>query len=127
MRGDQTLGSVEHIDGMCTIRRGHRHADPGPAMKIMRPCLGGRDIEFPLQLGDYGPNQRTLLLERAHVTEQQIELEPADPHPRSATRRRRGLGGVGAKRQQDVSGSRRELPTTLVRLEFHRKREPGTV
>ena len=47
----------------------------------MRPRLGDRDIEFPPQLGDYGPNQRPLLFERAHVTEQQVELEPADPHP----------------------------------------------
>jgi hypothetical protein len=41
MRGDEALGSVEHIDGMCAIGRGHRQPDPGPAMKILRPCLGG--------------------------------------------------------------------------------------
>jgi hypothetical protein len=96
-------------------------------MKIMRPCLGDRDIEFSSQFGDYRPNQRPLLLERAHVTEQEIELEPADPHPESATRRRRRLGGGGPERQQDVGGTSRELPTALVGLEFHRKREPGTV
>ena len=70
MASDQTLGSVEHLDDVCPIGRGHRHADRGPPMKVMRSCLGDRDIEFPLQFGDYGPNQRPFLLERTHVTEQ---------------------------------------------------------
>ncbi len=70
VRGDQAFGSVEHIDGVCPIGRGHRHADPGSAMKIVRPCLGGRYVEFALQFRDYRPNHRSLLLERAHVTEQ---------------------------------------------------------
>ena len=41
------------------------------------------------------------------ITEQQIELQPADPHPESVTGLRRDRRGLGPERQQDVGGPRR--------------------
>ena len=58
----------------------HRHPDPGAPVQILGAGLGGRHREATLQFGHDGPHHRALLFERVHVTEQQVEFQPADPH-----------------------------------------------
>ena len=65
---------------MGTVPAHHGHADPGPAVQVDRPGLGRRDAESALQLGDDRANDGAFLLQRVHVTEQDVELQPAHPH-----------------------------------------------
>ena len=65
---------------MRSVGSDHRDADTGPPVQIQRAGLGGRHTETSLQIGDQGPHHRPLLLQRADVAEQDVELNPADPH-----------------------------------------------
>ena len=88
--GHQSLGRVEYVDDVGAVRGDDRGTDTGPAVQILAAGLRGGDVESALQFGDQGSDGRPLLLERPHVTEQQVELEPTDPHDGSGRRRRDG-------------------------------------
>ena len=79
-RGDEALCGVEHIHDVRPVARHHGQPDAGPAVQLLRPGFGGRHAEPALQLGHDGAHRGALLFERMHVAEQQVELEPADPH-----------------------------------------------
>src|ERR1700754_2164742 len=57
-------------------------------MQILGSRFGRRHRESALQLSDHRADDGALLLQRTHVTEQQVEFQPADPHA--------GAQGVGA-------------------------------
>ena len=79
-RGHQSLRGVKHVHDVFAVRRHHGHADIGAAVQFLAAGFGGRHSESPLQFCDYGANGRPLLLERMHIPEQQIELQPTNPH-----------------------------------------------
>ena len=59
---------------MSCLCRDDRDADERPAMKVEMPRLGRRNLESPTQLGHNRPYDGPLLLQRVHITEQQVEL-----------------------------------------------------
>lgn len=78
----QPLGGIEHIDSVHPVGGHHGHSDPGSAVQIQRTGLGHGYGEPAPQLRHDRPHHRALLLQRADVAEQDVELEPADPHRR---------------------------------------------
>jgi hypothetical protein len=49
-------------------------------VKVVRGHLGHGGLGPPAQIGDQRPDDGALLLERLHVAQQKVELDPADPH-----------------------------------------------
>ena len=76
----QSLGGVKHINDVCTVGRDDGHADHRAAMKFLAAGLGCRHRESALQFGDHWADGGPLLLQRMHIPEKKIELQPADPH-----------------------------------------------
>ena len=71
------------------VARHHGHADAGAAVQLLGSGLGRGNAESPVQFGNHRPHGRPLLLERMDITEQKVELQPADPHTSMVT----GHGG----------------------------------
>ena len=55
-------------------------ADPGAAVQVETAGLGSSDLILASQLGNNRPDDSALLLQRVHIAEQDVELDPADPH-----------------------------------------------
>ena len=102
-RCHQPLGRIEDVDDVRAVGGDDRDADTGPAVQFLVAGLRGGDVESAPQFGDHGSDHRPLLFERVHVTEQKVELQPADPHRGSARRcrgRRAGGRGLGRTHQR---------------------------
>ena len=78
--GDQPLARVEDIDAVRAVGRDHRHPDESATVQVQMTCLRRAHVVLPAQLGDEGPHERALLLQRPDVTEQQVEATAADEH-----------------------------------------------
>src|SRR5215207_2046907 len=61
-------------------------------MEIKMINLGDADRELPTDVGNQWPHHRTLVLQRMHVTEPEVELDRARPHRHLAERTRPGWG-----------------------------------
>jgi hypothetical protein len=81
---DESLGRIQHAGHVSGISRGDGDTDSGPTVELMLADLSDAHLEAA-QVGDQRTHDRSLLLERVHVTEKDVELQPADPHPNEAT------------------------------------------
>jgi hypothetical protein len=82
--GDEALGPVQHARHVGGDSGGDGDTDPGPTMEVVVADLGDAHLE-PAQLGNEWSDHCPLLLERVHVTEKDVELQPTDPHPTDGT------------------------------------------
>src|SRR5699024_1397371 len=76
----ESFTAVQHTGDTIDIRSDHRYRDHRASMQLLVSRLRDRDLEPFAQLGDQRPHNRPLLLQRTHVTKQQIELECANIH-----------------------------------------------
>ena len=113
----QAFGRVEHIDDVLRsadtmampTRRGG--AAPGIRSRRQTPRTCAATRRSP-------GGSRALLLERAHVTEQQIEFEPADPHAELRGSAWRSAADLIRAASPPSAGS---AATSPVRAELHRE------
>ena len=61
-------------------------------MEIKMVNFGHADRELATHVGDEWPQHRTLVFQRMHLTEPQVELDHAHPHRHLAERTRHRLG-----------------------------------
>jgi uncharacterized protein (DUF1810 family) len=89
---------VEHLDDVAALGGDERRADGGAPVQVERADLGRRHAEPALNLCDHGADDRALLLERVDVAEEEVELEPSDPHEAQPVTLpgRRGRAGRGS-------------------------------
>jgi hypothetical protein len=80
MGGHQALAVVEHVGDVPGVGRHRRDPDEGAAVQVEMAGLGDRDGVPALELGHDGPDHRALLLDRADLPEEQIELERTHVH-----------------------------------------------
>ena len=101
-----SLDRVEHLDDVTPVHGDERRSDGCAPVQVERSDLGRRYPEPALNLGDDGPDDRTLLLERVDVAEEQVELKPSDPHGAQPVTllRRRGRAGRGSMWRVSNSG-----------------------
>src|SRR5699024_6832902 len=69
----------------------------------------------PAQFVDHRPYQRTLLLQRMDVAEQQVELQAADPHSQSESR----SGSTPLSSSRRASGAAFSVPAGLTTTTVH--------
>lgn len=79
-RGNQTLAAVEYVTHVPAVRRHHGDAEEGSPVQVEMPGLRDGHVETPADLGEHGPDDRPLLLQRTHVTEQDVEFQGAYEH-----------------------------------------------
>jgi hypothetical protein len=79
-RGDEALALLEHLHGVPVRGADHGHRDLGPPVQVGVTRLGGGDIEAPPQLRHDGPHHGALLLQRAHIPEEQVNDKRSDNH-----------------------------------------------
>ncbi len=77
---DEVLYRVENLGDMAAVGGDDTRTDSGPAMKIEMVGLGHGHLVTAPDLGDDRPDGGTFFLERMDVSEQDVELNPADPH-----------------------------------------------
>src|SRR5690606_2676139 len=83
---------VEHLGQMVHSGTDHGYSEQRATVAVMFPALGGTHPEA-LQLGQDGPDHRTLLFQRMHVSEQDVELECTEVHTTSSSGRRDRVTG----------------------------------
>lgn len=83
--GHQMFGTVQELDDMAMITGDAGQSDHGPPMQLVMINFGRTDLEPSAQLGYQGSYDGPFLLQRMHITEQQVELDPPDPHPSMIT------------------------------------------
>ena len=71
---------IEHIPQVGQFRADRGDADHGAPVQVVRPHLGHRHLGAATQIGQQRAQQAALLLQRVHVAQQQVELDPPDPH-----------------------------------------------
>jgi len=76
----QALGGVQHLDHVLTVGGDQGDTHRRATVQVLVADLGCRDREPTLQLGDDRPDDGPLLLEGVDVAEEQVQLEPSDPH-----------------------------------------------
>lgn len=77
---DEPLDRVEDLHDAGAVSGNHGGADPCAAVLVEAPGLRGADLAAAMELCDDRPHERALRLERVHVSEQQVELDPSGPH-----------------------------------------------
>jgi uncharacterized protein (DUF1810 family) len=86
---------IKDLDDVSAVRGNERRSDRGAPVQVERVDLGRRYPEPALHFRDHRAHDRALVLERVDVAEEQVELEPSDPHgakPVILPRRRRRTG-----------------------------------
>ena len=118
--GDQPFGGVEHLDHMGASRRPPpTPRSPARRCRSREPVSAAETLNRRCSSATIGRTSRALLLQRAHVAEQDVELEPADPHSGRRRRRRRGSG----RRRR---GARPAPRSARCRTPAACRRSPGT-
>ena len=80
--GNEPLAAVQHLDHM-GMRRGHRATDTSARRcRSSAPVSAAATSIPPAQLRDHRPHDRPLVLQRPHVTQQQITDQSAHDHCR---------------------------------------------
>ncbi len=78
--GDELLDRVEHLDDVGAVGGDDARTDADSSVLVQVVRLGSGDLEATSKLGDDRPHDGALRLQRVHVTQTQVELDPADPH-----------------------------------------------
>ena len=77
---DEPLAQVEDLGATAWFLGDRGHPDQRPAMQVLVPDLGHRDLVGTPQLGDHRADEPTLLLERVDVAQEDVELEGSHEH-----------------------------------------------
>src|SRR5699024_7307757 len=89
--------------------------DADSAVEVDVAELRRSDQKPPAQFVDHRPYQRTLLLQRMDVAEQQVELQAADPHSQSESR----SGSTPLSSSRRASGAAFSVPAGLTTTTVH--------
>jgi hypothetical protein len=106
-RGDEALDGVEDLHEMSPVCCHGACADEHTAILVQVPGLGGGDLETPFQLGDHRAHEGTFLLQAVYLAEEDVELDPRDPHAPivSSSRAPSRFGAHGGKIRADQRSS----------------------
>lgn len=77
---DEAFDAIQHIDNMMWFAGDTTDPDGCPAVQPNMIDFGDTDLKPASQFGDHRAHQGTLFLDRVHIAEQQVELDPTDPH-----------------------------------------------
>lgn len=103
--GDQPLDPLEHLDHVGGVGGDEPRGDSGTPVQVLPIGLRDGDIESAPDLGHERAHHRALGLQRVHVAEQQVELDPSKPHGsimRHVTALCRADAAVGTPRSSRV-------------------------
>lgn len=78
--GDEVLGGVEHVDDVTTVGSDDADPDADTSMQVEAVSLSGSDCERTPKVSHQRTYDRPFLLQGMDVTQQQVELDPTDPH-----------------------------------------------
>ena len=76
----EPFNGVEHLLKVRMVGGHHSCTHQRSPMLVLHARFSGRNLETPLELSHEGPYQRPLLLEAMDIAQEDVELNPTDPH-----------------------------------------------
>jgi len=81
---DQSFGTIEYLPNVLDVGTDDRDADDRARMQVVCADLRRGGLGSTAEVRDERSQNAALLLQRVHIAEQQVELDPTDPHVRQS-------------------------------------------
>lgn len=92
--GEQPFDTIKDVTNVRAVRTNHRDTNLRTAMLIMIAYFSDGDFGAPTEIRHERPNHTTLRFEGMHITEQNIEFNPTNPHRSDSLTHRSACEGL---------------------------------